>query len=128
MSKNAPVIKKTLDRAVPDDVKNVIRQWGAIRSDLPQPMKTYLKTAKLSLNGDDRLLVVVEDGVGSDYFLKQEGNKAFLQEKISEAIDKQVVIDMQSVSDDREFDSKYVDLTAIQFDIDEIEDDAEEFI
>ena len=69
---DAPVIKRTLDRAVPDDVKQVIRQWGAIRSDLPQPMKTYLKTAKLSLNEEDRLLIVVEDGVGSDYFLKQE--------------------------------------------------------
>ena len=129
MTPSVPATKKTLDRAVPDDIKAVIRQWGAIRSDLPQPMKTYLKTAKLSLNGEDRLLVVVEDGVGSDYFLKQEGNKAYLQEKISEAMDKQVIIDVQSVSDDREFDSKYVDLTAIQFDIDEIEDDgADEFI
>ena len=128
IANSAPSVKKTLDRAVPEDVKQVIRQWAAIRNDLPQPMKTYLKTAKLSLNGEDRLLIVVEDGVGSDYFLKQEGNKAYLQEKISEAIDKQVMIDMQSVTDDREFDSKYVDLTAIQFDIEEIEDDAEEFI
>ena len=125
---SAPVKKKTLDRAVPEDVKQVIRQWAAIRNDLPQPMKTYLKTAKLSLNGEDRLLIVVEDGVGSDYLLKQEGNKEFLQDKISEAVDKQIMIDVQSVKDDREFDTKYVDLTAIQFEIDEIEDGAEEFI
>ncbi len=125
---SAPVKKKALDRAVPEDVKQVIRQWAAIRNDLPQPMKTYLKTAKLSLNGEDRLLIVVEDGVGSDYLLKQEGNKDFLQDKISEAVDKQIMIDVQSVKDDREFDTKYVDLTAIQFEIDEIEDGAEEFI
>ena len=44
-------------------------------------------------------------------------------------MDKQIVIDMQSVKDDREFDAKYVDLTAIQFDVDEIDDDdADEFI
>ena len=128
-TKTAPVVKKTLDRAVPEDVKQVIRQWAPIRNDLPQPMKTYLKTAKLSLNGDDRLLIVVEDGVGSDYFLKQEENKLFLQNRISEAVDKQITIDMQSVKDDREFDTKYVDLTAIQFDIDEVDDDdADEFI
>ena len=81
------------------------------------------------MNGEDRLLIVVEDGVGSDYFLKQEENKSFLQDRISEAVDKQIVIDMQSVKDDREFDTKYVDLTAIQFDIDEVDDDdADEFI
>ena len=125
---SVPATKKTLDRAVPDDVKQVIRQWAAIRNDLPQPMKTYLKTAKLSLNGEDRLLIVVEDGVGSDYFLKQPENKEFLQTAISGMVDKQIVIDMQSVKDDREFDTKYVDLTAIQFEIDEIDDDAEEFI
>ena len=123
-----PVVKKTLDRALPDDVKQVIRQWAAIRNDLPLPMKSYLKTAKLSLSGDDRLLVVLEDGINSDYFLKQEGHKEFLQDKISEAVDKQVQIDIQCVKDDSEFDAKYVDLTAIQFDIDEIEDEAEEFI
>jgi DNA polymerase-3 subunit gamma/tau len=125
---STPVVKKTLDRALPDDVKQVIRQWAAIRNDLPLPMKTYLKTAKLSLSGDDRLLVVLEDGLSSDYFLKQEGHKEFLQDKISEAVDKQILIDIQCVKDDREFDTKYVDLTAIQFDIDEIEDEAEEFI
>ena len=74
------------------------------------------------------MLVVLEDGLSSDYFLKQEGHKEFLQDKISEAVDKQILIDIQCVKDDREFDTKYVDLTAIQFDIDEIEDEAEEFI
>ena len=123
-----PVVKKTLDRAVPEDVKQVIRQWAAIRNDLPLPMKSYLKTAKLSLAGDDRLQIVLEDGLSSDYFLKREGHKEFLQDKISEAVDKQISIDIQCVKDDREFEAKYVDLTAIQFDIDEIDDDAEEFI
>ena len=125
---STPIVKKTLDRAVPEDVKQVIRQWAAIRNDLPLPMKSYLKTAKLSLAGDDRLQIVLEDGLSSDYFLKQEGHKEFLQDKISEAVDKQISIDIQCVKDDREFDAKYVDLTAIQFDIDEIDDDAEEFI
>lgn len=125
---SVPVVKKTLDRALPDDVKQVIRQWAAIRNDLPLPMRSYLKDAKLSLSGDDRLLVVLEDGVSSDYFLKQDGHKEFLQDQISEKVDKQILIDIQCVKDENEFDAKYVDLTAIQFDIDEIEDDAEEFI
>ena len=128
---STPRVKKTLECAVPEDVKNVIRRWAGICNDLPQPMKSYLKRAKLSLNGENRLLVVVEDGIASDYFIKQEENKVFLQDRISEAVDKQIVIDMQSVKDDREFDAKYVDLTAIQFDIDEIDDDddgADEFI
>ncbi len=123
-----PSLKKTLDRAVPDDVKQVIRQWAAIRNDLPMPMKAYVRNAKLSLAGDDRLLIVLEDGLQSDFFMKQEGNKEILENKISEAVNKQISIDIQCVKDDREFDAKYVDLSAIQFEIDEIEDDAEEFI
>ena len=42
------------------------------------PMKLYLKDAKLSLGGDNKLTIVVEDGLASDYFLKQEGHKEIL--------------------------------------------------
>ncbi len=123
-----PAVKKALDRAVPEDIKQVIKKWSAIRNDLPHPMKAYLRTARLSMTGDDRLLIALTDGLFADYFLKNESNKDYLQEKISEAVDKEVSIEMQCVANEQEFDTKYVDLTAIQFDIDEIEDDADEFI
>ena len=123
-----PVVKKVLDRALPDDIKQVVRQWAAIRNDLPLPMKAFLKKAKLSISGDDRLQIVLDDEFNADYFLNNPDNKQLLQDKISEAVDKQIIIDIQRVKDEREFDTKYVDLTAIQFDIDEMEDDAEEFV
>ena len=123
-----PVVKKVLDRALPDDIKQVVRQWAAIRNDLPLPMKAFLKKAKLSVSGDDRLQIVLDDEFNADYFLNNPDNKQLLQDKISEAVDKQIIIDIQRVKDEREFDTKYVDLTAIQFDIDEMEDDAEEFV
>lgn len=31
-------------------------------------MKMYLKNARLSLGGDNKLMVVLEDGLASDYF------------------------------------------------------------
>lgn len=129
--KKTDVVKKTLDRAVPEDIKKVIRQWGAIRNDLPQPMKTYVKEAKLSLGGEDNLIMVLKDGVGSDYFLKKEDsveNRNFLEERISECVGKQISVSIQTVKDEQDFDTRYVDLTAILFDVDEIEEDAEEFI
>lgn len=118
-----PVVKKVLDRAVPEDVKAVLGKWNAIRDSLPMPMKAYLKGAKLSLGGDDKLLVVLPDGIYFDYFTKQEGSKDLLQTYISNAVEKEIQIDFQSVKDDNEFDSKYVDLTPINFEIDEIEED-----
>ena len=74
------------------------------------------------------LMSCTKTDIGEDIIIDIGESSKFTKEEISEAIDKQVMIDMQSVTDDREFDSKYVDLTAIQFDIEEIEDDAEEFI
>ena len=45
------------------------------------PMKMYLKNARLSLGGDNKLMVVLEDGLASDYFKGEahEQNKQQLE-------------------------------------------------
>ena len=65
---------------MPEDIKTVVGNWPAVVGETSMPMKKYLKDARLSLGGDNKLMVVVEDGLASDYFLKQEGNKALLEQ------------------------------------------------
>ena len=77
------------------------------------PMKKYLKDARLSLGGDNKLMVVVEDGLASDYFLKQEGNKELLEQIISNIAGKEIEVTIQSIRSDRDFAQDYVDLSQI---------------
>ena len=88
-------------------------------------MKSYLKSAKLSLAADGSLLVVLEDGVASDYFIKNEENRQILQQQASQMIGKEVAITYQAIGSRQDFDTSFPDLTQlIQMDIEQ--DDGEE--
>ncbi len=59
--------------AVPEEIKEIVAKWPRVAGSAQQPMKSYLKNARLSLGGDDRLLLVVEDGL---LFLKNRQIRA----------------------------------------------------
>lgn len=115
-------VNMELPKAVPEDVKRAVENWASIVMNMAQPMKTYLKDARLSLGGDNKLIVVVTEGLASDYLIKNPENKEYLQRAISEAIQKEIEIEIQSLADNRAFEDSYIDLSAvIHMDI-EIED------
>lgn len=58
-------------------------------------------------------MLVVEDGLASDYFLKQEGNKQELEKLLSEFSQKQIEVNITASRSDRDFEDSYVDLTQI---------------
>ena len=118
------VLKKErpeLPKAIPEDVQKAVESWPNIIAQTAMPMKQYLKAAHLSLGGDNRLLVVVEDGLASDYFLRQEGHKELLVQVLSEAVGKEIDVTIQSVQSREAFEQNYVDLTQINFEIEEEE-------
>ena len=102
-----------LPKAIPEDVSKIVANWPTLVGQTAMPMKLYLKKAKLSLGGDNRLMLVVEDGLASDYFLKQEGNKQELEKLISEFSQKQIEVNITASRSDRDFEDSYVDLTQI---------------
>lgn len=111
---SAPSVPKAeLPKAVPDDIKQVVEGWGGFLSNAPQPMKSYLKGARLSLGGDNRLMIVLEDGLASDYFLKEAGNREALENMLADFAGKQVEIEVRSVQNRQEMDRSYVDLSQI---------------
>ncbi|MBE5884227.1 MAG: DNA polymerase III subunit gamma/tau [Lachnospiraceae bacterium] len=112
--------KPELPKAIPEDVKEIVQKWPSIVGNAENPMKMYLKSAHLSLGGDNRLMVVLEDGISSDYFTQHSQNKEQLELLLSDFAGKQIEVNIQTVNNQREFDDSYVDLTKmIHMDIDE---------
>ena len=119
-----PKPKPVLPQAVPEDVKQIVMKWPAIVGNTDNPMRIYLRSAKLSLGGDNRLMVVLEDGVASDHFMQHPENKTQLEELLSDFSGKEIEVNIQTVKNQQEFDETYVDLS--QFVRMEIEIDEEE--
>ena len=111
-----------LPKAIPDDIRQIVSNWHGIVAETSQPLKTHLKKARLSLGGDDRLLIVVEDGVAYDY-LSDEGNYRYVEDMISHFLQKEVTVQIRSLEQGRHFEESYVDLSKeINMDI-EIEEE-----
>lgn len=106
----APPVKKELPKALPEEIKEVVGQWPAIVQTAESLLKNQLKHAKLSLSVDGKLLLVVEEGISSDYFAI-EGKKEEVEKLISNYMERQVEIAIQSISPNRDFNDEYVDLS-----------------
>ena len=118
-----------LPKAIPEDVKKVVSKWSAAVSEAANPMKIYLQGAYPSLAGDGSLLVVVREGLPSDYF-RQEGHKEELQKILSEYAGKEIEVTIQSTDTDRDPEDTFPDLTRlvsenINMEIEEIEEEDE---
>lgn len=120
---SAPKSKPQLPKAIPEDIKEIVSKWPAIAANAENPMRLYLKNVRLSLGGDNKLLIVLEDGVVSDYFLQHDQNKEQLEMVISDYIGKEVEVTFQTIRSRQEFNESYVDLSQIiHMDIEEEEE------
>ncbi|MBD5521961.1 MAG: DNA polymerase III subunit gamma/tau [Lachnospiraceae bacterium] len=102
-----------LPKAIPEDIKMIVNKWPSVVGETSMPMKQYLKAAKLSLGGDNKLMLVVEDGMASDYFLRQEGHKELLEQIVSDIAGKEIEVNIQSIRSEQSFENDYVDLSRI---------------
>lgn len=105
--------RMVLPKAIPDDVREAVSRWGEIVQNTGQPMRTYLSGARLSLGGDNKLLIVIPDGLNSDYFLKHPENKEYLENCISDAVGKQIEVEIRPLQKEQNFDASYVDLSSV---------------
>ena len=105
--------KPKLERAVPEDIREIVSKWPAIVGNMDNPMKIYLKGAGLSLGNENQLIIVVQDGISSDYFSQHPDNKAKLVEIIEDFAGKEMEVQLQTVKEQREFQENFVDLSQI---------------
>ena len=112
----APKEKKTLDRAVPDDIKRIVSEWPRLLMRMENPMKTYLQRAKLSLGNGDILQIVFENRQLAEKYSKGDSFEE-LQTFFDDAIGKHVEFETRYLEPQQVFEENYVNLQAINFDI-----------
>ncbi len=129
-TQSAPqTILAELPKAIPEDVKELVSRWSAIVGEASMPMKAYLKTAYPSLAGDGSLLIVVQDGLPSDYF-REASHKEELEHMIADFTGKQMMLTIQNAQQGRNPEELFPDLTrlvsqAINMEVEEIEEEPE---
>ena len=112
--------KLPLPKAIPEDIKEIVSKWPAVVGSAENPMRQYLKAARLSLGNDNGLLMVLEDGLASDYFTQHPENKELLERLLAEFSGKEIAVTIQTVTTRQEFEQNYVDLSqVIHMDIEE---------
>ncbi len=117
--------KTQLPKAIPEDVRYIVSKWPAIVGSADNPMRIYIKDAKLSLGDDNRLTVVLEDGIASDYFTQNPEHKAQLERLLSDFACKEIEVSIQVAKEGGEAAQSFVDLSQlVQMDI-EIEEEDE---
>lgn len=104
--------KPALPKAIPQDIDRIVKNWHAIVAQAQQPLKTHLKKARLSLGGDNRLMIVIGDGVAYDYLNNPE-NQKHLEDMIANTIQKEISVQVQSIGQGSRFEDSYVDLEQI---------------
>ncbi|MCR5256269.1 MAG: DNA polymerase III subunit gamma/tau [Acetatifactor sp.] len=107
-----PKERPKLDRAVPDDIREVVRKWPAIVGEAPGYMKTYLKAAQLSLSNDNSLLIVSDDSIAFET-LNTETHRQEIMNLLADFSGKEIPITLQQVESRQQFRNTYVDLSEI---------------
>lgn len=105
--------QKQLPKAIPEEVKQVVERWQSITGSAQQPMKTYLRGAKLSLGTENQLVLVLEDGLAADFFQKEPDNKARLATLLSDTIGSEIELIIKTLDSGSRFEDNYADLSRI---------------
>jgi DNA polymerase III, subunits gamma and tau len=101
-----------MPKAIPEDVEQIVKNWNSILPKMSGVVRTYLKSAHLSLGGDDRLMIVLDDPVAAGY-VEEEDHRNEIRQVISDYIEKEVEIQIQQNQSNRPFEESYVDLSQI---------------
>lgn len=114
---------RELAKAIPEEVRRIAANWPAIVGNAENPMRIYIKSARLSLGADNRLIVALEDGMASDYFTQHPENKVRLEEMLADYSGKAVSVDIQTVKQQQVFEDNFIDISQIvQMEIEEEEE------
>ena len=98
-----------LPNAIPEDVKEVVKNFRSIADEASGMVRGYLKKARLSLGGDNRLLVVLPDTLAASV-VGREDHVQELEGLIENRIGKKVEIDVRCVEEGRHFEDTFVDI------------------
>ena len=110
---------RELSKALPEDLKAVIGEWGRIISDLPLSMGVMLKPAQVAAGADNKLILGFLEPMNKAYF-DQEGHKQDLETAIAQRIGKHVEVVPTLLSEHKEQSNEFfipgkVNLSGVDF-------------
>ena len=102
-------VRKELPNAIPEDVQEVVKNFRSIAGEASGILRGYLKKARLSLGGDNRLMIVLPDPL-SESVVGREDHVQELENLIEQRIGKKVEVEVRHVEEGRHFEDTFVDI------------------
>lgn len=117
----APEESPRLPKAIPEDIRNVIRNWKSIISEIGAITRSYLGKGVPTLGSNGELLLVFDDANAYEYLYENKADSmTTLQEMIAARIGKEVEIALRKNESGQRAQDAFPDLRQlIQFDIEE---------
>ncbi len=103
---------RTLPKAIPEEIRQAVKDWRNIVSSMPGLTRSYLNKAKLTLGSGNELVLVFADGMAADYCAKEMEHRQ-LEDAVAEYLGKQVTIVIKQEGSDRPLDETYIDLEQV---------------
>ena len=107
-----PQPKPQLPKALKEDIKQVTSNFRKIANEASGMLRGYLKQARLSVDNQDRLLIVLPDEISASVVGSEE-HKQELKDLIEKKIGKTVEIDVRQVENGRHFEDSFVDIEKV---------------
>lgn len=102
-----------LEKAVPEDVREVVRRWPEIVRSLKMPvMQQYAGQAQLSLDENSKLVLVFSQNMAYTY-LSDDSHRKVLSDVINRTIGKDVSFDIRENTAGRSATDNFADLSKI---------------
>ena len=98
-----------IPKAIPEDVQEVVKNFRMIAGEASGIIKGYLKSARLSLGGDNRLLIVLPNSLAASV-VGREDHIEELEKLIEERIGKRVEVEVRHVEEGRHFEDTFIDI------------------
>lgn len=95
--------------AIPEDVQEVVKNFRSIAAELSEPARSCLKKARLSLGEENRLMIVLPDGLGVS-IVGRADHKEELELLIEQRIGKKVEVEVRQAENGRLFEDTFVDI------------------
>lgn len=112
IAQEEPAPKKVWDKPVPADIQEVANNWGNIRRFVPNHIRAYLENVRLSVKGEDTLLLVFEKGeIGFGMVNKPEVLE-MLHDIISDQVKKDVKVEATVIDSRKNFSQHFQEVVS----------------
>lgn len=102
-------VRPEIPQALPEEVKEVAKNFRMIVNDVSGMLKVYLRQARLSVGNGGSLQIVLPDDLAAGVVGTEEHKKE-IQDLIAEKTGKKVEIEVGKVEQGRRFEDNFVDL------------------